>query len=220
MSDAAMAVAMVRTLLLWCGVVASLLYAATDVLAALCYPAYHSFGSRAVSELMASGAPTERLVDPLFLFYDALMIAFAVGVWLSGRRGRLTAALLFAYGAIGTLGPTLFEMNVRGQGGPPAADILHIALTGVMVLLILATVAVGASLGGRSFRLYSFATIAVMVLFGVLTSFAVRGIGTGEPTPWVGVLERINIAAFLAWVVVLAIARLRAAHTPPLLVAH
>jgi len=211
---------MVRTLLLWCGVVASLLYAATDVLAAICYPAYHSFGSRVVSELMASGAPTERLVDPLFLFYNALMIAFAAGLWLSGRRARLTAGLLVAYGAIGCLGPTLFEMNVRGAGGPPSADILHMALTGVMVLVILATVATGARLGGRGFRLYSLATIAIMVLFGVLTSFAAPGLGTGEPTPWVGVLERINIAAFLAWVVVLAIARLRAGHTPPLLVAH
>jgi len=211
---------MLRKLLLSCGVVASILYVATDVAAAILHPAYHSFRARAVSELMASGAPTERLVDPLFLVYDALMIAFAIGLWLSSERARLAAGMLLAYGALGLLGPTLFEMNVRGSGGSPTADTLHIALTGVIVLLILATVAVGAFLGGHRFRVYSLVTIAVMVLFGVVTWFAMRGIGTGEPTPWGGLLERVNIGAFLLWIAVLAIARLRAAREPLLLVAR
>ena len=79
-----------------------------------------------------------------------------------------------------------------------------------MVLLILATVSFGASIGGRTFRLYSFASMLIMVAFGVLTSFAVRGVATGEPTPWLGILERINIGAFLLWVVVFAISLLRA----------
>jgi hypothetical protein len=211
---------MVRKLLLACGVIASILYVATDVVAAICYPAYHSFRARVVSELMASGAPTERLVDPLFLLYGALMIAFAIGLWLSGERARLAARMLLAYGALGLLGPTLFEMNVRGSGASPTADTLHIALTGVIVLLILGTVAVGAFLGGHRFRVYSLVTIAVLVLFGVATSFAMRGVATGEPTPWVGLLERVDIGAFLLWIAVLAIARLRAARQPLLLVAR
>ncbi len=206
---------MLRKSLLVCGMLASLVYVGLDVLAAIRYPEYHSFTSRAISELMASGAPTERLVDPLFLLYDALMMAFGVGVWLSARRRRvhITGGLLFAYAAIGVLGPTVFEMNVRGAGGDATADVLHIALTGVLVLFIFASVAFGASMRGRWFRLYSFATLLIMAVFGVLTSFAMRGVGTGEPTPWPGLTERIDIGAFLLWVVVLAISLVRVQGT-------
>lgn len=207
---------MLRRSLLACGILASLLYVATDIIAAVRYPAYHSFTARVVSELMATGAPTESLVDPLFLLYGAAMIAFGVGVWMSGAgmRMRVTGSLLIAYAATGVLGPTVAEMNVRGSGGPASADVIHIALTGVIVLFILATVTVGATLRGRAFRVYSHATLVVMVAFGIVTSFAMRGVETGAPTPWVGLAERVNIGAFLLWVAVLAIALLRAPTTP------
>lgn len=141
---------MLRKLLLTCGVLASLLYIGIDVLAAFLYPEYHSFGSRMISELMASGAPTERLADPLFLLYDVLMMAFAVGLWITGARrsARVVGALLFVCAAIGLLGPRVFEMNVRGSGGNSSADALHIAVTLVLVLFILASVAVGGSVAG------------------------------------------------------------------------
>ena len=198
---------MLRKLLLVCGALASLLYVGIDVLAAIRYPEYQSFTSRAISELMASGAPTERLVDPLFLLYDVLMMAFGVGVWMSGREKRVHIAggLLIGYAAIGLLGPTVFEMNVRGSGGDPTADILHIAVTMVLALVIFASVGFGASIRGRRFRLYSFATAVVMLAFGVLSGLAAGGIGSAEPTPWLGVVERIDIGAFLLWVVVFAI---------------
>jgi hypothetical protein len=207
---------MLRRLLLGCGVLASLVYVATDVLAAVRYPDYHSFTSRVVSELMASGAPTERLVDPLFLLYDALVVAFAVGIWMTGpqRRVRATAGLVFAVGAVGLLGPTLFEMNVRGSGGPPRADTLHIALTAVLGAFILASMAVGATIGSRWFRLYSIATLLVTVVFAVLTSLASRDLAEGAPTPWVGLLERVDIYAYLLWLAVLAVSFLREAPAP------
>jgi hypothetical protein len=206
---------MPRKLLLACGVLASLLYVGTDVLAAIRYPGYHSFTSRVISELMARGAPTERLVDPLFLLYGALMMAFAAGIWISHDRQRVhvTGGLLFAYAAIGLLGPTMFEMNVRGTG-EPNADVAHIALTGVLVFLIVAAVMAGAATWGRRFRLYSLATLLVLVVFGVLTAFASRGLSTGAPTPWFGLMERINIGAFLLWVAVLAVSLLRGQQRP------
>jgi hypothetical protein len=206
---------MLRKSLLVCGVLASLVYVGTDVLAAIQYGEYHSFTSRVISELMASGSPTERLVDPFLLFYGVLSLAFGVGVWMSSTRKNVhvVAGLLIAATLLGFLGPTLFEMNVRGSGGDPAADVRHIALTSVMGMCYVAAVAVGAFIHGRSFRLYSFATLLVMVVFAVLTSFASRGMGTGAPTPWVGLLERIDIGAYLLWVAVLAFSFLRADET-------
>ncbi|HET7786772.1 MAG TPA: DUF998 domain-containing protein [Myxococcales bacterium] len=206
---------MPRKLLLACGVLASLLYVGIDVLAAIRYPGYHSFTSRVVSELMARGAPTERLVDPLFLLYGALMMAFAAGIWSSSDRLRVhvTGGLLFAYAAVGLFGPTLFEMNVRGAAGPKS-DVLHIALTGALTLLIVAAVMAGAATWGRRFRLYSLATLLIFVVFGALISFASRGLAAGEPTPWLGLLERVDIGAFLLWVAVLSASLLGAPQRP------
>lgn len=206
---------MLRKTLLLCGVVASVLYIGIDVLAAILYPGYHSFTDQMISELMAIGAPTERLVDPLLLLYDALMIAFAVGVWRSGRarRFRITGGLLLAYAAFGLLGPTLFEMNVRGSGGPASHDILHIAATGVLNVLMFAAMGFAASLLGRRFRRYTFATMAIMFLLGGVTWYAARGLASGGSTAWLGVAERILIGVFLLWIAVLAFGLWRAPTT-------
>jgi len=63
---------------------------------------------------------------------------------------------------------------------------------------------------GKRFRLYSIATILIMLVFGALTGLDAPRIAENLPTPWVGVWERINIAGYLLWVVVLAITLLRA----------
>lgn len=203
-----------RKILLVCGLLSSLLYVSIDLISAILYGDYHRFASQAISELMARGAPTERLVDPLFLLYGVLVMAFAVGVWRSSDRSRvhLTGGILFAYAALGLLGPTLFEMNVRGTGDP-RADMLHIVLTSVLGLLALAAVWVGASTWQRGFRLYSLATLLVLVVFAVLTALASRGLSTGQPTPWLGITERIDIGAFLLWMAILADSLLRTEET-------
>src|SRR5688500_6180027 len=128
---------MVRKVLLACGILSSLLYVATDILGGLRADGY-SFVSQAVSELMAIAAPSEAFVDPLFLTYGVLALAFGVGVLREGAgRSRalwITGALLIGYAAIGFTGPTFFEMHQRGVGSPDG-DIPHIVLTGVLVLL-------------------------------------------------------------------------------------
>ena len=69
--------------------------------------------------------------------------------------------------------------------------------------------AFGAFALGRRFRLYSFATILTILVFGALVGIEAPGIATAEPTPWIGLTERTNIGAFLLWVAVLATSLLR-----------
>jgi hypothetical protein len=57
-------------------------------------------------------------------------------------------------------------------------------------------------------RLYSRVTILTLVMFGALTSTHGDALAANEPTPWQGVYERINIAAYLLWMAVLAVALL------------
>jgi hypothetical protein len=203
---------MLRRALLVSGALSSLLYVAIDQVAAIRYGGYHSFTTQTISELMARGAPTKSLVDPLFVLYGVLVIAFAAGVWRASgdnRALRITAGLLLAYAVAGLPGPAFFPMNVRGAGDQGGNDVGHIILTAVLVLFILASVSFGAFALGRRFRLYSFATIALMLLFGALVGTEAKGIATGAPTPFIGLFERANIGAFLAWMAVFSITLLR-----------
>jgi hypothetical protein len=203
---------MFKKILLGCGLLSSVLYLAIDTLAALRYPAYHSYVSQAISELGANGAPTQQLVHPLFLVYDLLLIAFGVGLWASAHREgrlRLIAALLIGIGVVGFLTP---PMQLRGTGDV-SGDLPHIVLTGVLVLFIILAVASGASLYSKRFRLYSFATILTILLSGALTGVAASRLAAGQPTPWLGIAERINIGAYLLWVAVLSI--IAALHASP-----
>jgi CubicO group peptidase (beta-lactamase class C family) len=201
----------VRQVLLACGVLSSLLYVATDVLGGMRYGGY-SFTSQAISELMAVGAPSEAFVDPLFITYGVLALAFGVAVMREGaRRNRallITGGLLIAYAAIGFTGPTLFEMHPRGAGSL-GSDAPHIAITGVLVLLNLLAIGFAAFALGNRFRVYSFATLLILIVFGALSAPYGARLAAGQPTPGFGIVERILIYSSLAWVAVLAIALLR-----------
>ncbi len=201
----------VQTVLLLCGLLSSLLFVATDVLGGLYYAGY-SFSSQAISELMAIGAPSEPLVDPLFLIYDLLALAFGVSVLREcGARDsalRIAGASLAGYAAIGFTGPTLFEMYPRGTGGLNS-DIPHIVTTAVLVLLTLLAVGFGAFALGKRFRLYSLGTFLTIVVLGALAAPYGARLAAGQATPGFGIIERIDIYAFMLWVAVFGSALVR-----------
>jgi hypothetical protein len=105
-----------RRALLLCGAISSLLYVlAIDVIAARRHPDYHRYTSQMVSELMAVGAPTRRVLLWLFVPYNLLVFALAAGVWASAGRKRsvrLTAGALTAYGVASSAGLTLAPMDL------------------------------------------------------------------------------------------------------------
>jgi hypothetical protein len=176
----------------------------------------YSFTSQAISELAAIGAPSKPFVDPFFIAYDLLALAFGIGVFLAagGHRAlRITATMLMAYGAIGFAavafaGSMFFSMHQRGAGSL-AGDAPHIILTGVLVLLLLLAIGFGTLSLGKRFRVYSFATVLIVIGFGVLTSTFAPRLAAGQPTPGMGIVERIDVYSALLWLAVLAIALLR-----------
>ena len=87
---------------------------------------------------------------------------------------------------------------------------MHVALGGVTVFLMLLAIGFSATAFGKRFRLYSIASIVVLLAFGGLTFLEAPQLEANLPTPWIGLWERINISVFLLWVVVLAITLWRA----------
>lgn len=199
--------------LLVCGILSSLLYTAMNVLIAAQWPSYRSM-SQTVSELSAIGAPTRWVWNPLGVVYMVLVTAFGVGVVRSaeGNRSlRAAGVLITIYGALGLVWPfgPMHTRETLAAGGATFSDTLHLTLGGVTVLLYLVALGVASTALGRAFRAYSLITLAVVLVAGALTFQASPNVAKNLPTPFIGLWERVCIAAFLAWVVVLALALLR-----------
>jgi len=200
-----------RRVLLGCGIASSLLYVAMNIAGAVFYPGYDAF-SQEVSELSAIGAPTRGWWVPVGVAYEILVIAFGLGVWLSADRNRrlqTVGGLLIIYGLFNAYWPPMHQREVIAAGGGTFTDTLHLVWAGITVFLMFVYIGFGAAALGKRFRWYSIATIVVMLAFGLLTIPAVGGISSGQPTPWAGVVERINIFMDLQWVTILSIAVLR-----------
>jgi hypothetical protein len=203
--------------LLGCGVISSVLYIGTDMLAAGLYRGY-SYTSQQVSELSAIGAPTRPLWIGMSIVYTLLVVAFSVGVWLAAgqnRTLRVTAVLLFAFGVVGILWVLVAPMHLRGTVAL-ATDASHIAFAGMQVLVMVLFMALGSGAGGKGFRIYSIATIVAMLVAGVIPSTQVNAIAAGLPTPWMGAVERVSVYLPVLWVGVLGVVLLQAyrAHAP------
>jgi hypothetical protein len=206
---------MVRKILLICGIVSSVWYIVTDVIGTLRYPGY-SYADQWFSELTAQGAPTRDFMVALNgIPYTLLVSAFAEGVQTSAapkRAGRITAAMLIGYAAFGFAGGVLFPMKPRealAAGEGTLRNTMHIPATALMSLFIVLAVGFGSTLLGKRFQYYSYATIAILLVFGALTSLQAGRITTNEPTPWAGIEERMNSYGIMLWVAVLAVGLLR-----------
>jgi len=205
------------SVLLICGIVASVLYFAMNVFIPLQWQGY-SFASQVISELSAIDAPTRSLWVPLGVAYGVLMLAFGWGVWVSGRGNRplrIAGALIFIYSIIGLAWPPMHQREVVAAGGATLTDTLHIVWSIAWVVFMLAAIAFGAFALGKGFRRYSIATLAILVAFGVLTGLDAPKLSTNLPTPLIGVWERIQIGVVIVWEMVLAIALLRMQRAAP-----
>lgn len=196
-------------MLLVFGILSSLLYVGTDILASLQYVGY-SYLNQVFSELQATGAPTRQFVVVMMSVYNALTVLFAIGIMMADKRKRafMTGLMLIVYAVSGEATTLFFAMNMRGV---PATynDTAHQILTIVFVVCMLLYIVFSFRLFDGKFFHYSIATIAVVVLFGTLAGLYGPRLAANEPTPWIGIMERVNIYACLAWIIVLAIKSLR-----------
>ncbi|HJW29130.1 MAG TPA: DUF998 domain-containing protein, partial [Saprospiraceae bacterium] len=195
------------------GILSSVLYVAINIIVPMQWEGY-SLASRVPSELSAIGAPTRTLWMVLATPYTFLILAFALGVWKSAvgnRPLRIAGGLMIAYGMIGFLWPfaPMHMREVLATSGPTFSDTMHQVLAGVTVMLYLFSLGFAAVALGRPFRIFSIVTFVLVLVFGVLTFMEAPGVEKNEPTPMIGVWERLNIGFFLVWVVVLAVILLR-----------
>ncbi|HEX2867038.1 MAG TPA: DUF998 domain-containing protein [Ignavibacteriales bacterium] len=202
----------VLRVLLICGILYPIVYAGADIIGNLVYAGY-DYTSQNISEILAIGSPARPVVLPLFNLSDLLLLAFSVGVYESAgdkRVLRAAAVLLICCALTGSITAIFSPMNLR-DAPKTYSDKMHIALTGVLVIFILGAIGTGAAAFGKRFRQYSIITIVVLLIFGALTGMQGPKIGTGVPTPWMGITERVNIYGYAIWVLFFAVSLLRRA---------
>lgn len=205
--------------LLLAGALAAPLFIATDLFAAtLLYPGY-DYTSQQVSELSAIGAPTRTFWLAMGYPYSLLLLALAAGTWLSATRTaqRVVAILIALFTAHSFAWALFAPMHMRGTEFGDT-DTAHIAFTVVAVLLMTGFITSGALLFGRGFRLYSALTIVAMLASGGIVGTQISAIAAGEPTPWMGLVERIAVYGPIVWTAVFALAlwsRAEEAASPP-----
>jgi len=195
--------------LLACGVVVAVVQIAGDVIAAALYPGY-SYANQTVSELSAIGAPTRPFLAGVGFVFEALVLAFAVGVWLvaDGKRSLKISAVLLAVFALNAFVWGLFPMQQRGSE-MAATDVAHIVGAIVQVVTIVLFIAFGSGADGRWFRIFSIALILAILGAGALVGTQAGRIAAGAPTPFIGLIERVDFYGPSVWILVLAIELLR-----------
>jgi hypothetical protein len=198
---------MARKNLLIGGILAMLWYVIINIIVPMQYPDY-DIVTQTVSELSAIDAPSRPFWFVLCIFYSLLFITFGLGIWLSAngnRKLRFVAVVVIFDAILGFFWPPMHQREIIAAGGGTLTDTLHLVWAFVHLILMLLMIGIGASVLGKGFRIFSVAVVLIFIVFGILTTIESRGIEANLPTPYIGIWERINIGAYMIWIIVFAI---------------
>jgi len=191
-----------QRILLTCGMLSSIWYILINIYVPFFYPGY-SPADLTVSELSAIGAPSRILWVLSCTLYLLLFTAFGWGVLKSGGNNRAlkwVGILIIIYCFFNLYWP---PMHIRGLE-KTWTDTMHIIWAVITIGLMFLLISIGSKAFGRNFKIYSWISILCFLIFGALTGMLSDELATGEPTPMIGVWERINIGVFMLWVAVLS----------------
>jgi hypothetical protein len=190
------------------GILMFVWYIFMDVAASLAYAGY-SYKDQTISELSAIGAPTRGFWLAMAVPYQVMAFTFAFGVLIVGRGRRTVRTVGWLLLAMAIVGPLwwlapMHQRDVLAADGGTWQDTMHLVLGAVSSLLFFGAIAVGAFAFGTRFLVYSLATIAAMLVFGTLMSMQTSAVAADEPTPWLGIWERIVVEGAMLWQAVFA----------------
>jgi len=202
-------------LLLFCGILAAPLFILTDIVAAVwLYPGY-DYTAQQVSELSAIGAPSRDFWMAMSYPYFALTLGFAAGLWGAAERSwplRVCAALIGVFAFNSLLWGLVAPMHMRGATFTDT-DTMHLLFAVSAVVLIIAIIGFGAAAMNARFRIISAAVLLLIIAAGGIVSTSIEAIAANQPTPWMGLVERISVYSPLLWMAALAATLLRRPRT-------
>jgi hypothetical protein len=201
---------MLRKGLIYCGIVAPVLYVITAIVGAALRTDY-SHIVNAISELISNGAPNKPILDVVFNIYNALLLAFAIGAFIALKNApRLCRIAMGIFIGVQVLSFSwgFFPMDPMGAEATFAGT-MHNILGGIVALAtIIMPLLMGLGLrqvdGFQVYAKYSFITSAIIFASG-LTGVILSGQGVHL----FGLFERITIGSYEVWIFVTALKLLK-----------
>jgi hypothetical protein len=192
-------------ILLMCGVFSVALYLSMNIFIPLLYPGY-DVASQTVSELSAIDTPTRRLWAVLGAVYGILVVFFGKGIYnaaYNNKKLKIAGVMIIIYAIVGLFWPPMHRREVLAAGGASLTDTLHIVFTFITIPLMLASTILAGLCFGKQFMIYSFITVVTQIVFGILTGLDAPAMESGQPTPFIGIWERISIGVYIIWQIAL-----------------
>lgn len=197
------------------GISAPVLFLLTTIIGGALRPGY-SHVSQAISELTQAGAADKAFLDPLLLIYQAMGLAFGVGMYRAVRgldwRLRGSAGLLAWIGLIGFFFYR-YPMDPIGQeltfDGRIHLVIVSCSAIGALLAVAFSALGWGRTANARGMAWLSWAVLSVMILTG-LAAIPVATFGW----PGMGLWQRANTSALGLWQIVTAVYLLRHPMSP------
>ena len=177
------------------GIVSLLSYTAAVVFSPLAYPGY-DWMAQAVSDLSAADAPSLALWNRLSAFYNVceVVCATVVCIGIQGQKTRLLRTGVYLFGAmewISAIGYRMFPLSSSGYAGA-FQDVMHMAVTGVVVMLSIVSLIFCIAAGIRNKGCHSYGICAGVVLGLML----VGAVGMKlVPARYFGIVERCSVFA-------------------------
>ena len=158
-----------------------------------------------ISELSMANVPNLLMMEIMFGIYNISLLIFGIGAFLdtevdSSKKYR-AAMLMLVLTAISGIILLFFPQDPRTAAFTTTGTV-HIAVAGISSLLtILAIFIIGFSFrkkpGMNNFAKYSFISGIIVVVSGGLSAYSVA-----NNLSFGGLLEKITILTFIAWVIV------------------
>lgn len=176
-------------------VVSFLSYAAAVIFAPLAYPGY-DWMAQAVSDLSAANAPSLALWNRLTALYNVCEVACVtvVCIGIQGKRTKLLRVGVYIFAMmewVSAVGFRAFPLTDSGFAGT-FQDTMHIAVTGVVVLLSIVSLVIIIIAGAKDRSCRSYGVCAGIALAMML----VGAVGMKlVPAEYFGVVERFSVFA-------------------------
>jgi hypothetical membrane protein len=201
---------MFRKTLIYCGIVAPVLYVITAIVGAALRNDY-SHIVNAISELISNGAPNKAILDVIFNIYNVLLLVFAIGAYSALKNAprlcRISMGILIGIQVL-SFSWGFFPMDPLGAQATFAGT-MHNVLGGIVALAtIIMPLLMGLGLRKvgdfQKYAAYSFISSAIIFVSG-LTGVVLAGQGV----QLFGLFERITIGSYEVWIFITALKLLK-----------
>ena len=200
---------MKRKLIHWqglCGILALLSYTAAVVFSPSAYPGYQ-WMAQAVSDLSAESAPSRQLWNQLAAFYNvgSVVCVTCVAIRVSeqkpaGKLFRIGIYLFTLMSWLSSVGYAMFPLTDAGKEIATFPEIMHIAVTVLVVLLSIVSLTLLIIAGVKNQEVRSTGICAAVALAMMM----IGAIGQGlVPPQYFGVVERFSVFAAVGFTAVL-----------------